>query len=295
MSDMGMKVTDILVASKQVNHLIDYIESPSKFNHEEGYPIKDLSLPLTLEFKDVCFTYPGAEKPTINHLTFKVDGGKKLALVGENGAGKTTIIKLISGFYKPDSGEILINGHKIDEFNIDEYRTLLSVINQEVRLMGFPIKNVVASSLEVDNDKLVKVLKEASIFEKIEKLPNKENTYITQNLSKDGVEFSGGETQKLMLARALYKDGALLLLDEPTSALDPIAEGELYEKYAYLTKNKTSIFISHRLSSTRFCDNIIYLENGHVIEEGTHEELMKLNGEYKKIFDIQAHYYKEVE
>ena len=295
MSDMGMKVTDILVASKQVNHLIDYIESPSKFNHEEGYPIKDLSLPLTLEFKDVCFTYPGVEKPTINHLTFKVDGGKKLALVGENGAGKTTIIKLISGFYKPDSGEILINGHKIDEFNIDEYRTLLSVINQEVRLMGFPVKNVVSSSLEVDNDKLVKVLKEASVFEKIDNLPNKENTYITENLSKDGVEFSGGETQKLMLARALYKDGALLLLDEPTSALDPIAEGELYEKYAHLTKDKTSLFISHRLSSTRFCDNIIYLENGHVIEEGTHEELMKLNGEYKKIFDIQAHYYKEVE
>lgn len=295
MSDMGMKFTDILVASKQVNYLIDYLNAPSKFNHGEGYPIDKLALPLTLEFNDVSFTYPGAEKPTLNHLSFKVGSGEKLALVGENGAGKTTIIKLISGFYKPDSGEILVNGHDINEFNVDEYRKLLSVINQEVRLMGFPIKNVIASSLDVDNQKLEKSLKDAGIFDRIEKLPSKTDTYITQNLDKDGIEFSGGETQKLMLARALYKDGALLLLDEPTSALDPIAEGELYEKYAALTKNKTSIFISHRLSSTRFCDNIIYLENGHVIEEGTHDELMMLNGEYKKIFDIQAHYYKEVE
>ena len=290
-----MKATDILVSSKQVNDLINYLNCSSKFNHGLGFPINELTLPLTIEFKDVVFTYPGANKPTINHLSFKIDGGKKVALVGENGAGKTTIIKLISGFYKPDSGEILINGHTIDDFNIDEYRSLLSVINQEVRLIGFPIKNVVASSLNVDEDKLNNALKEAGILSKIEKLPNKTNTYITQSLSKDGVEFSGGETQKIMLARALYKNGPLLLLDEPTSALDPIAEGELYEKYAKLTEDKTSLFISHRLSSTRFCDNILYLENGTITEEGTHDELMKLNGEYKKIFDIQAHYYKEEE
>ena len=148
-----------------------------------------------------------------------------------------------------------------------------------------PVKHIRVETTETNKDKRMYVYS----------IKELDDTYITENLSKDGVEFSGGETQKLMLARALYKDGALLLLDEPTSALDPIAEGELYEKYAYLTKNKTSIFISHRLSSTRFCDNIIYLENGHVIEEGTHDELMKLNGEYKKIFDIQAHYYKEVE
>jgi ATP-binding cassette subfamily B protein len=295
MSDIGMKATDILVSSKQVNHIINYLNTPSQFNHGLGYPIKELTLPLNIEFKDVVFTYPGQTKPTINHLSFKINGGQKVALVGENGAGKTTIIKLLSGFYKPDSGEILINNHKIDEFNIDEYRNLLSVINQEVRLIGFPIKNIIASSLEVDEQKINKVLKEAGIFSKIDKLPHKSDTFITQNLDKDGVEFSGGETQKLMLARALYKDGALLLLDEPTSALDPIAEGELYEKYAHLTKNKTSLFISHRLSSTRFCDNILFLENGKVIEEGTHDELMKLNGEYKKIFDIQSHYYKEEE
>ncbi len=295
MSDMGMKFSDLIVASEETGLFMDYLDETSKFNHGEGVDVSSLQLPLDIEFKDVSFTYPGAEKPTISHLSFKISGGQKVALVGENGAGKTTIIKLLSGFYKPTEGQVLVGGHDILDFNIDEYRTLLSVINQEVHLAGLKVKQVVGCELEPDETKIWNVLDQAGMSEKIHELKHGIDTYITQNLDNEGVEFSGGQMQKLMLARALYKDGAILLLDEPTSALDPIAEGDLYNKYASLTQGKTSLFISHRLSSTRFCDDIIYLENGNIVERGTHDELMNKNGEYAKIFNIQAHYYREGE
>jgi ATP-binding cassette subfamily B protein len=297
LSEISSKAYDILTASKEVGYLKSFIEAPSQLNHAKGLDVATLNRPVTIEFKDVSFTYPEAKAPTISHLSFKVASGEKIALVGENGAGKTTIVKLLSGLYKPTEGQILIDGHSIEEFNIDDYYSLLSVINQDIQVVGFAtLKNNVTCTEEeskVDHDKFLKAIKEAGLEEKIASLPKKENTYLTQNFDPKGVLLSGGETQKLMLARALYKDGAILLLDEPTSALDPIAEGELYKKYADFTKGKSSIFISHRLSSTRFCDRILYLKDGQIIEEGTHEELMKKNGEYAKVFNVQAHYYKE--
>lgn len=293
LSTIGEKYVDLRSGANSVTYLIDYMEAPTEMNYGKGVALDKLNYPLSIEFQDVSFTYSGAKKPTIDHLSFKINPGEKIALVGENGAGKTTIIKLLSGLYKPTGGRILIGGTDINDFNISDYRKLLSVINQEVNLIGFPLDNIVSCSLDPDDKKVRECLDKAGLKAKVSSLPQKEKTYISKNLSPNGVEFSGGEQQKVMLARALYKNGPLLFLDEPTSALDPIAEGELYQKYNDLTKNKTSIFISHRLSSTRFCDDILYLEKGKIIEEGTHEELMKKNGKYAEIFNLQAHYYKE--
>ncbi|MDD2434062.1 MAG: ABC transporter ATP-binding protein [Bacilli bacterium] len=290
---IGKDITDLHSASLETRDYIGFMNEQSEFNHGEGLDIKTLTRPLSIEFRNVVYQYKDLDKPTINGLSFKINPGEKIALVGENGAGKTTIIKLLSGFYKPTSGEILINGHKIDEFNILDYYSMLSVINQDVEILGVSIKNTVAvTDLAVDEVRLNQAIKDAGLEAKVASLKKGTDTYLTKNLDEEGVLLSGGETQKLMLARALYKDGDILMLDEPTSALDPIAEGEIYQKYNDLTKGKTSIFISHRLSSTRFCDRIFYLRDGHIVEEGNHEELMAKHGEYYEVFTIQAHYYQ---
>jgi ATP-binding cassette subfamily B protein len=296
LTSLVSKTDDLLSAAKDVQQVKSFLETRSDFNHGKGIPLSSLSRPFSLEFRDVSFTYPGAEKPTLDHLSFAIAPGEKIALVGENGAGKTTIIKLLSGFYHPTSGTILLDGHPLEELNIDDYTSLLSVINQDVEVIGLSLKDNVTCSEDpskFDGVRFRKALEESGLSEKVASLPQKENTYLTQNLSPDGILLSGGETQKLMLARALYKNGDLLFLDEPTSALDPIAEGQLYQRYARLTAGKTSLFISHRLSSTRFCSRILYLSQGHIQEEGTHEELMAKKGEYYHVFTVQAHYYQE--
>ena len=218
---------------------------------------------------------------------------EKLALVGLNGAGKTTLIKLICGLYKPTKGEILINGINLNDFKIEDYYKKISLVAQEIEPLAFTIKDNIVLGSKYNEKKLQSVIKESGLDNVVDRLKNKENTYLTQNFSLDGVELSGGESQKLLLARALYKDSYFIALDEPTSALDPLAESELYLKYEELIKNRTSIYVSHRLSSTKFCDRIVYIENGEIVEEGTHEELMKKKGEYYKLFSLQAKYYKE--
>lgn len=286
---------DILQASKDTSRLIDFLELPSSFNHGTGLSTSDTGKGVEIRFEDVSFTYPGFDKPTLSHLSFTLHPGEKVALVGENGAGKTTIIKLLCLFYKPTSGRITLNGKDIQDFDSDEYRKLISVVNQEVSLIALPIDQFVACSLEPDNEKVIDALEKAGLWEKVSSLPKKEKSSLTKHLDHDGIELSGGQTQLLMLSRALYRDSPLLMLDEPTSALDPLAEGRLYAKYGELCEGKSSIFISHRLSSTRFCDRILYLENGSIVEEGTHDELMEKNGEYARIFEIQAHYYRDEE
>jgi len=283
-------------ASKDVTAMRSFLEKRSVFNRGRGIDISTLHKPFSIEFRNVSFTYADLKKPTLDNISFKIEPGEKIALVGENGTGKTTIIKLLSGFYKPTSGQILIDGHPLEEFNIHDYYSLLSVINQDINVIGVTIKENIASTVihsDIDEDRVRKAIKDAGLEEKISSLPNKEDTYLTQNISDDGIMLSGGETQKLMLARSLYKGGDFLMLDEPTSALDPIAEGEIYKKYSDITQNKTSIFISHRLSSTRFCSNILYLKDGKIIEQGSHQELMGKKGEYYKVYTIQAHYYQE--
>ena len=250
---------------------------------------------VTLEFKNVCFRYPGAEHDVIHNLNLKVKAGENIALVGVNGAGKTTLVKLLCGFYHPNKGQILINGREISDYPETEYRKLVGAVFQDMMVMATSVaENIACEKQEdIDEQRLRQAMRLADIEEKICSLPRKEKTSVTNFLDKDGVSFSGGELQRILLARALYKDAPLLLLDEPTSALDPLAETAVYEQYYRLSQGKTTIFISHRLASTKFCDRIIYYENGQVKEDGTHDELMKENGAYAGMFEIQSQYYNE--
>ena len=231
-------------------------------------------------------------------MNLKIAAGESLALVGMNGAGKTTLIKLLCGFYAPTKGEILVNGRNLKEYNIEEYYGLISAVFQEVKAVAFSVFEFVASvdmKRPTAREDAIRAMKAAGIWEKVESLPNGMDTHLMKGIFEDGVDFSGGQMQKLVLARAIYKDGLILVLDEPTAALDPIAENELYLKYRELTMGKTSVYISHRFASTRFCDRIVLLEDGVITESGSHDELMELNGQYAYMFGVQSKYYKEGE
>jgi len=277
------------------NEYRECLRAENVFNHGEGVSISTLKKPLQIEFRDVSFKYPQSDSYVLKDLSFKTSPGEKIALVGENGAGKTTIVKLLCGLYKPTSGKILINNISMSEFNLEEYMKLLSAVFQDSEPLAFTVEQNISCSTvsDVNNHLVWDSLEKAGLKEKVESLEFKEKTYISQMFDKNGIRLSGGETQKLMLARAIYKDAALLVLDEPTAALDPISEEEMYLNYENLLKGNTSIFISHRLSSTKFCDRILYLKNGEIIEEGSHKDLMEIKGEYREVFDIQAQYYKE--
>ncbi|WP_427340812.1 ABC transporter ATP-binding protein [Caloranaerobacter sp. DY30410] len=247
-----------------------------------------------IEFKDVFFHYPNKEEMIIKGINYKLKNGTKLAIVGPNGAGKTTLIKLLTGLYTPTSGKILLNGNDITEYDLNSYYKLFSTIFQKSLVLAFSVKENIA--FDDDNiRRLHDAIKVSGLENKIESLSLKENTPLLKFLDKEGIELSGGEKQKLMLARAVYKDGAIFIFDEPTSNLDPIAEARIYEQFNDIVKDKTTIFISHRLASTKFCDTIIYLNNGVIEEMGTHEELMRKNGSYAKMFALQSQYYKEVD
>lgn len=270
-------------------------EDPTSFYVENEPDPDKKEKGVTLEFKNVCFRYPGAEQDVIHNLNLKVKAGENIALVGVNGAGKTTLVKLLCGFYHPNKGQILINGREISDYPETEYRKLVGAVFQDMMVMATSVaENIACEKQEdIDEQKLQQAMRLADIEDKIRSLSRKEKTAVTNFLDKDGVSFSGGELQRILLARALYKDAPLLLLDEPTSALDPLAETAVYEQYHRLSQGKTTIFISHRLASTKFCDRIIYYENGQVKEDGTHDELMKENGAYARMFEIQSQYYNE--
>lgn len=256
---------------------------------------RESAKPPQIEFRNVSFTYEGSDKPVLKDVSFCIRADEKIALVGNNGAGKTTIVKLLCGLYPPTSGEILIDGKTINEIGVEKYQDLVSVLFQDTSPVALSIAENIAGCefSEMDRERVRSSLKKAGLWEKINSLAKKEETYITQTLDENGVVFSGGETQKLLLAKAMYKDGPVLILDEPTSALDPIAESRIYEEYNNMAAEKTAVFISHRLASTKFCDRILFLDDGQIVEEGTHEELIAKGGKYREIFDIQSHYYKE--
>ena len=215
-------------------------------------------------------------------------------IVGRNEAGKTTLVKLLCGLLDPTEGRVLLNGVDIRALNRREYYKLLSAVFQDFSLINITLAETVAQSVEgIDRGRVADCLDKAGLTPKLESLPGGLDTHVGREVYEDGVLFSGGETQRLMLARALYKNGPLLMLDEPTAALDPIAERDLYQKYNDLTGNCTSVYISHRLASTRFCDRVLLIENGGIAEEGTHEELLAAGGRYAYLFDIQSKYYKE--
>lgn len=247
----------------------------------------------TIEFKNVSYKYPSADEPTLKNINLKFKNGENIAIVGENGAGKTTLIKLLCGLYTVTGGELLLNGIDVKGISKSSYFDLFSPIFQDYRFLPMTVAQNITASLDYDKEKLFKAFEKAGIADKINSLPKKENSLTDREVYKDAVDFSGGEKQKLLLSKAIYKDAPVLILDEPTAALDPIAENELYLKYNELTKDKLSFFISHRLSSTKFCDRILFISDGQVIEEGTHDELMAKKGAYYKMYQIQSYYYKE--
>lgn len=248
---------------------------------------------LDIEFKNVSFTYEGAGIPVVKNLSFKMKNGERLALVGVNGAGKTTIVKLISGLYLPDEGEILINGVDIRKINRKSYYKLQGAVFQNHFITSYSLAENVALSEEPDRDKVQMALEKAGLSERVSGLHKGIDTCLGNDIEEDGVSLSGGEIQKVLMARALYRDPKLVLLDEPTAAMDALAESAVYENYEKNLQGISTLFISHRLASTRFCDRILLLENGKITEEGTHEELMKKNGSYAEMFKVQSKYYSE--
>lgn len=250
-----------------------------------------------LRLAHVYFQYPDSSGYALEDVNLTLHAGEKLALVGANGAGKSTLVKLLCGLYHPTAGAVYLDGVDAATLSKEEYFREFAVVFQEVFAFAFSLEaNLTCRSSDtVDPARLTESLRQADLLEKVESLPKGVQTTLLRDLDKDGVELSGGQMQKLMLARALYKDAPVVLLDEPTAALDPLAEQDLYRHYEQFIQGKTSVFISHRLSSTRFCDRIVFLENGKITEAGTHDQLMKQGGSYAHMFDVQSHYYREKE
>ena len=244
-----------------------------------------------IEFKNVSFKYPGSETYALRNINLKINSGEKLAVVGRNGSGKTTFIKLMCRLYDVTDGEILINGKNISQYSRESLMKLYSVVFQDFSLFSLTVAENVAVSDTPDDDRLYACLKEAVILPRIMKMEKRENTVIYKDTDKNGVEISGGEAQKLALARALYKNAPIVVLDEPTAALDPIAENEIYKKFNSFVSGKTAIYISHRLSSCVFCNRIAVFDNSHLVQTGTHEELLNEDGKYSELWHAQAEYY----
>ena len=283
--------------SLDISSVRECLEFPEPFKFEDGDPIKTEENRLyEIRLENVSYRYPGADKNTLTNINLTLHPGEKLAVVGLNGAGKTTLIKLICGFLDPTEGRILLDGKDIRDYNRRDYYKMFSAVFQEFSLLAGTIATNVAQDSEgFDMERVKDCVEKAGLRKKIESLKDGYDTYLNREVFEDAMLLSGGETQRLMLARALYKNAPFIVLDEPTAALDPIAESEMYQKYNEMTSGKSSIYISHRLASTRFCDRIIMIADGGIGEEGTHEELLKAGGKYAELFEVQSKYYKEGE
>lgn len=290
-------MNDLSTLKKQsydISAVREFLEYPESFNMDSGLPcVADNTASYSIEFKNVHFRYPGASNDTLSNINLKIKPGEKLAIVGLNGAGKTTLIKLMCGFLDPTEGEVLLNDVNIKEFNRRDYYKLFSAVFQDYSVLDVTIEENVAQTDENVDEKLFwECIEKAGLTQKIKELPDGIKTHLGRVFT-DGIDLSGGELQRLMLARALYKNSPIIVLDEPTSALDPIAESEIYKKYDQLTNGRMAVYISHRLASTGFCDRVILLEGGEISEEGTHNELLARGDRYAELFEIQSRYYRE--
>jgi len=293
LTDISRNLKELHKRHLEIGELRSFLDLPDRFADDGG--LTGPKEAPEIVFDNVTFRYPEAEEDTIKNVSFRIGKGEKIALVGRNGAGKTTLVKLICGFYHPTSGNIYVNGKQITDYSKKEYFSSIAAVFQEIRNLPVSIAQNIAMCEEekMDRQRVMECLELADLKEKVESLPDKEKTILCKGIIEGAIDLSGGENQKLALARALYKEGKIVVLDEPTAALDPIAEHSLYVKYSRLVSDATSVYISHRLASTRFCDRIILIDEGVIKENGTHEELMKNKGLYAEMFDMQSYYYKE--
>lgn len=276
-------------------YLSNYVEFLNLKNekYDGTLPIeKRLDNDYELEFRNVSFHYPNSEEKVLHDITAKIHVGRKMAIVGKNGSGKSTFIKLLCRLYDPTEGEILLNGIDIRKYDYDEYRQIFSVVFQDFHLFSFPVAQNVAASVEYDADKVRKCLNQAGIGDYVEQMEYGIETILYKEGDEEGVEISGGEAQKIAIARALYKDAPVVILDEPTAALDPVSELEIYERFDEMVEEKTAIYISHRMSSCRFCENILVFDDGGIVQMGGHEELVEQDGLYRELWEAQAKYYQ---
>lgn len=285
-------LAELRSGSRDTNFCRAYMELPEEEPHAGNRHISELERPVSIEFRDVSFSYGGKEeKKILNHFNLKINAGERLALVGVNGAGKSTLVKLLCGMYDPDEGSILIGGIDRNQFPRRELFQLFSAVFQEPFLLPVTVAENLTFENGYDRERAWRALEDAGLAGKFRERGITMDTFFDKNIDENGLELSGGEEQRFLLARALYKDAPVLVLDEPTAALDPIAESEIYDNYARYARGKTAIFISHRLASTRFSDRIVLLGEGGILEEGSHRELMDLKGAYAEMFEVQSRYY----
>ena len=272
----------------------DFLDIPNNMYQGSLTTEKRSDRKYEIEFKDVSFKYPGTDTWALRHVSMKFDVGERLAVVGENGSGKTTFIKLLCRLYDPTEGEILLNGIDIRKYRYDNYLELFSVVFQDFQLLAQPLGQNVAASIDYDRERASQCLERAGFGQRLAELPKGLDTCLYRDFEDDGVEISGGEAQKIALARVLYRDAPFIVLDEPTAALDPEAEAEVYTKFNDIVEDKTAIYISHRLSSCRFCDEIAVFDHGQVVQQGTHDGLLAdSGGKYQTLWDAQAQYYQK--
>ena len=271
-----------------------FLDTPSEMYQGSLTTEKRSDRNYEIEFRDVSFRYPGAEDYALRHVSMKFRVGERLAVVGENGSGKTTFIKLLCRLYDPTEGAILLNGIDIRKYDYDEYIALFSVVFQDFQLLSFSLGQNVAAAVQYNPERAKACLQKAGFGDRLAQLPDGLETKLYKDFDEKGVQISGGEAQKIALARALYKDAPFVVLDEPTAALDPIAEMEVYEKFNEIVGDRTAVYISHRLSSCRFCDSIAVFDHGSIIQRGTHESLLQNeDGKYFALWNAQAQYYVE--
>jgi len=286
-------ITKLRSNAEFLKRTFDFLDIPNSMYQGSLTTEKRADRKYEVEFRNVSFKYPGTDDWALRHVNIKFEIGKRLAVVGENGSGKTTFIKLLCRLYDPQEGEILLNGIDIRKYGYRDYLDIFSVVFQDYQLLSQPLGANVAGSAEYDRARVLKALNDAGFGERLKTLPDGLDTQLYNEYSEEGVEISGGEAQKIAIARALYKNSPFLILDEPTAALDPIAEAEIYAQLNQIVDDRTAIYISHRLSSCRFCDEIIVFDHGQIVQRGTHDSLVVKDGKYSQLWNAQAQYYTD--
>lgn len=291
MTEFMRQLTDLKMNREALSYYFDYMEMPET-NLNDGIPITEEI--KEIEFHDVSFKYPGTDQYILRHVSVTFSAGKKTAIVGMNGSGKTTLIKLLCGLYRPTEGSITLNGRNIRDYKYADYLKQLAVVFQDFKIFAYTLGENVSGNIDMDIEKIEDSLIKAGLKDRYSRLKRREKTYLTKEYDTEGVDVSGGEAQKIAIARALYKNAPIVILDEPTAALDPISEFDIYSRFNQMVEDKTAIFISHRLSSCRFCDEIVVLDSGNIIQMGNHESLVKdKEGKYYELWNAQAQYYNE--